>query len=480
MRAVPVVALGFCLLVSVPVGAAEGVLTASHATARGDAVVQAWLAGAVWSNQTKQHPLASLGFDVLDGALQVDASEWNLQVGGAGVTPAENREMRRPLNNSTLTGFTLAADARVLVLPWQGLPRAAADVSDLSLSPSLLGAVTYPARVDQDHPELRMDGAHAVVVAAEGEHVLRVEAPFMVALWGANFTIHGPEGDTFVSTGESDESFEGGPVPPALAGRHVTREAYVRVERGTGTLPLSAGFDVYVLEADLQMQDGALTVEGPGGTLPVDGSLVPDDSLKLVLDAPFRTTLSSADGRVGLAFVEAPQQAVLDGVTIRSHHGPPAWLWPLALLAVVAVPLLGRALSQRRLHRRLRHLDGLVRAKRFEAAVAVAQAIRRRRPAQEQALVAEAIGLLQARAYAAAQAVLEEPRWPAALQPMRGYLHAHALAGQHRTAEATAALEACLRDHPGLRRDAEANPLLSPLLARDRRPGGRHAVPGAP
>lgn len=438
----------------------------------GEGRLDAALAGAVWSNQTKAVALGeTFRVDVVRGDLQVDTTEWAVVAGGAGLTPAENSRSQENLANATITDLRIAAGGRILILPLNEAAQAAADPVALGMAASTLGKRTFESNGNQKRSDLHVDATSAVTInSAVGG--LTVSGSFRVVVWAANFTIHQGGSEKVVATGDTYGA------PPGVPGPYTVREAFVTVQSGSATIPLGSSFEVHLASSNLALESGTASLHDPRGSLPIEGSPVPVTSRELVLEAPFAADMDGRVDHVGVAFTQAPQGVVLDGRAVRPAAADHPWWIAVALVGLAGVPLAGRAWSQRHLRRQLRDLDGMVRAK-STAALALARRIRRRRPGQEEALVAETVGLLQGGQYIQAQRVLDEPVWPASLRPLRTYMLAHAFAGQGRHAESRISLESALMDAPELRSEAASNPLLAPLLGSSSRPGGRHAVPGA-
>ncbi|MCA1820134.1 MAG: hypothetical protein LC620_08835 [Halobacteriales archaeon] len=116
-------------------------------------------------------------------------------------------------------------------------------------------------------------------------------------------------------------------------------------------------------------------------------------------------------------------------------------------------------------------------SRRFGQALALAWAIRRRRPGHPDALVAEALSLIHEQRFVESEAVLEADGWTVALRPLRDYLRATAAAALGRRDEAVRRLSDCLRAAPEMAREAAANPMLAAVVVAARQ---REAFPGSP
>ena len=430
--------------------------------------------------------------DVQRGTLDIDTETIDIWSNGIGLTPANHTTENRSLIGSRLDGFSFQYKYRLFVVPL-GKTQVIADAGGSDLEVSKASNMSFQAQASPSRPPTNLAIASTIRATSVSLTSIEILGPFRLGLYGGNFTLTDGNGSSTVQTGQTDGS--AGAVPRPVASRHVAREAYITVELGSMTLPLGSTVPVFLQEAGLNMTTGTIGLSNPQGTLPLDGSRIPDGARVLGLDAPVNLVLTKADNEdVSVSFLRAPASVDLDGRTIRPT-GPSSSLVLFPFLAIGTVLAGAILFSRAQLGRRLHALDRLVKARQFDRALAVARRIRRLRPRQPDALVAESLSLLQTKQYAQAAGVLEEDGWTTALDPLRDYLRAMAASGQGRRSDALRWLKRCLRDAPDMVADVIANPLLADMaaLAVPRRGagqlpagtsvhrtlGGEDALPGA-
>lgn len=456
-----------CLLVCSVQASAEPtfrsiVATEAQVDGRGEMVAR--LSGAILENGT----LAGHPFEIVvtRADLELDEMVTEAYSQGIGVTPIKHSTSHDALENVTITSFKLQQESRILVIP-SGVADMALEADGLGLAASRIADFTYPRRASAQEPGLGMATSEAIQVVTHGSETnMQIRGPFIVAIWGADFVIEDHGGaQRNVTTGQFDEPWGPSALPPAVASKHVSREAIVAVDSGNLTLSLDSTFQVFLSQPRIDLVEGGIQLRNPKGIDPVDGSSIPVGSRELRVFGPTTIGVAPAEGGIEVTFAAPPTEAILDGTAIRAP-GSNSWSFPIALLSLVALPAAAVAYSRLQFQRRIRSLGSLVASRRFDQALVVARAIRRRRPRHPDALVAETVSLLNVGRFREAGAVLESNGWTAALGPMRDYLRANSAAGMGRTADAVQWLAACLRDAPDMWSDAASDPRLAGLLAQ--------------
>lgn len=454
-------------------------LHAAKVTWQGHASLNASFTGAVLLNGTL--PDEGVDISIKKGHLEIDQSHIDIVAGGAGATPANNTRADVTLTAARVHSFILQPACRILVIPLTTSTSTYAELERGQLGPSDLGNKTYQPRTNLAHPDLHVAADTAVHLESDvSQATLNVTGPALVVVWGANFTIDQAGTSQIIRTGEERRPIEDGPVPTTVASSYQTREAYITIENGSLRLPVNASFRIFLKNPQVNVEEGSFVLQNPSGILPVDGSLIPRGSKNLAFAAPVHAIVGSGQNGLTISFVTIPDQADLDGTLVRSGGSNNPSAWRLAVFALVAAPLVAIGLSRAQLHRRLGRLDSLVKARRFGVVLPLAQTIRRYRPKQEEALVAQAISLVHLRRYKEASNVLEARGWTTQVEPLRNFLRAIAASGQGLQPEAIAALRHCMRDAPDMALDALANPLLEGLVkAAQNGRGGSSALPSS-
>ena len=459
----------FLLVLLSPQTAASGEsLQAAQVSWTGQGDLLANLAGAVMINATG---LEGLSLQIQQGSMDIDSTRHDVYTTGAGATPAETNRTTRPLIGAHAVDFLPQKVNRILIIPLDA--KATASIANGTLRPASIDSKTYETKVFQERV-LTIDASRALEMD-NGESIA-VSGRFLVAVWGINFTMDSQGQREAIRTGEAHESVQGSIVPTQVASTHIMREAFITVTQGNLTLPLQ-GAQTYLNAPRLDLAQGLLELRNPRGILPVDHSAIPSESQTLTFSAPILALLDrTAENQVQVQLPEAPEEAALDGMRVRGSTSNP-WILALALFALVAVPTAATAFSRIQLRRRLRALDTLMRTRCFDRALALARTIRRSRPRQQEALVAETLSLLQAQQYKEATEVLDSKGWSPGLMPMRDYLRATAAAGQGKRSEAIQWLKRCLHEAPDMAPEVAMNPLVADLLPLAKK-GGANALPG--
>jgi hypothetical protein len=461
------------LCLPIPVFAQATELQSPQAVVHGTGSLAASLAGAVLENATQP---GVLSLEVTKGLLVLKDETQDVAVPILGsAAPATHSASNSTLANATADDFRLVPGARLLLLPGNA-SLTSLDIAGMSLEASTAGTLEFPPRASITDPLWRIATGGTLDSARHESGDDVVKGSFQFVVWGASFRLHNQTGNHTVQTGSFDERI-GPPGSPAV--KRVQREAVFQVESGTLTFDSAMPFRVFLAACRVELAGGSLDVKDPIGSNPVNGEPILPGKHLLQLAAPLVADISGSGGNVTLAFPVPPRESNLDGTRISAPNSPP-WLLALPLFALVAVPAGAVAYSQARLRRRLRALDRLVTTRRFEKALALARRIRRLRPRQPDALVAESLSLIHAKEYRRASGVLEAEGWTSALGPLRDYLRAAAASGAGRRADAVAALRRCLQDAPEMEREAALDPLLADLVPLASRRGGGDALRGAP
>jgi hypothetical protein len=462
--------IALVVLLAASAHAEQLALHGPEADVRGTGTLVANIGGAVLQNSTGS---GTIVVTVASGQLVLNNGTKDASVANIGATPAHYGSSTTSLRQARVDGFVLGPGARLVLIP-ENLTGTSTATYGSRLRASAAGTLEFSPRASADPPwRLATEGYLEFLRPMQGNDTS--SGSFRFVVWGATFTVHDETGAHTVETGSFDTPV-GPPGSPVV--HRVQQEAVLHVESGAITLDRSLPFLFFLSSCRLDLASGSLDVRGPAGSNPVNGEPLLAGSRLLELAAPLVASMAAAGTDVGLDFPHPPKSASLDGAVVRVE-GSDSWKMTLSLFALVAVPLGAIAYSQVQLRRRLRVLDRLIKARRFKGALLLATKIRRFRPRQPEALVAQAVSLIQTRQYEDAAGVLEAEGWTASLEPLRDYLRATAAAGQGRRDDAIRSLERFLLYAPDMMPVVMANPLLAELapLARQAR-GGTHALPG--
>ncbi|MCA1818766.1 MAG: hypothetical protein LC620_01715 [Halobacteriales archaeon] len=468
-------AAALLLLFPVSAHADANTLVGNRASLEGAAHYEARLIGLASQNATQHADLIVIRATV--GTMQVDQEQY-VRSAGIGLTPANRTTSTQNLRQAVASGFDLHAKNRILILPANGQTGIHAELAKAQWQAALPGTSDYTPWASRSRPHINIDRT-AAISHAQDAGVVTVEAPFRIVAWGADFTLTSPAGKKAVSTGSSGEM-----LAPGLE-QHTEREAFLDVQAGNVTFPLAGQTEVYVANLALSVSAGAIILQNPAGSLPFGSAAVPAGAKELRLDAPFATQLAANGQSLAVAFTVPPSEAAVDGAVIRPPGGENLWILMVGIMVVAALPAGAVAVRQMRHRGRLRSLDRSMTSKHFEEGLAQAKVIRRRRPTNPDALVAESLGLIQTERFTEAIAVLEQPGWTTSLEPLRNMMRAAAQVGLGQRDRALECLASCLRQAPDLAFEAAASPLLAGLVReaqqRIRQPfGATGASPGHP
>ncbi|MES2154433.1 MAG: hypothetical protein V4510_04785 [bacterium] len=397
------------------------------------------------------------------GQMTLTEATMDIYAGQIGLTPAKQSNYTTALRGATATSFEPYSGVRLILVGEPSGTRAHAEAADLNAVPAP-NSREFRARAAAGGWTVPSAGG----VALQGDYnsTITIVGSFRFIVWDATFTLKNSTGNYAVRTGTVDEPVAG--LPSGPVSRHVQREAVFDIIEGAVTLPRQVGLQLFASSVKVDLESGHIQVGNPSGINPVDGGEIASGSKILDLVAPFSMTLQGRGDSLALAFPIAPTAAELDGRAVRVPSSSPHW-FGFGVLALVAIPAALAAGARAQNARRLRTLDRLMVSRESGQAITLARAIRKRHPRGEEALVAEAIGLVRQQQFGAASKLLEEGAWTGALQPLRDYLRACAAVGQGRRPAAVKALRACLASAPEMRADASANPLLFGILDEARR-----------
>lgn len=461
--AVPLAVLPLSLFLLPAATAAMPALFAMEAETTGSGTIEAVLQGA-WLEDSLWDVSELITASSLDGEMTLHQRIYDLYAAQVGVTPVNNTDSTMNLDDATIDQFRLGPEVRILVIGREATLRMTPDRT--ALTPNLLD-FTFPRRASPGDP-WRIPSAQTLQITA-GNGSYAVTGNFELVVWDATFSIHNATTNRTIQTGTWDEAPSGLPSGGPVS-RHIQREAVLRIQNGTLLLPGHSAFQVYVDQVLLELQSGELRAKAPSGVNPVDGQTIAAGTKLLALHAPLSTHLMGADENIGLAFLQPPREANVDGSIVVPPGSSNWWAW--SLLAVVAVPVILAGAARVRRNHQARRLDALMRNRDLRAAGHLAQAIRRHHPRDQEALVAETIALVHGHGYSAARQLLTDAEWSEPLRPMRDYLRACVEVGLGHRKQAIGFLAACLRAAPELQAEAQANPLLHGLIAEARRIDG--------
>lgn len=435
-------------------------LVGSDAELAGTAHVEADLAGLVAANSSLA--FEAIHLEVRSGALEVDEQRVDVMAVGVGLTPATETSSHDEIRQASVSSFSPHSVNRILLVPIGDRPQLVAALGESTWTSSLDTGLEFAPWGSRTRPPIALDRA-GTAVQDQDSGVLVVAAPFRLVVWGADFVITTPEGSQPVSTGEFSD-----PVGPGVDQR-IEREAFLDVLEGNITFPMGMDVDLYVVVRSLRLERGMLTISNPAGKVPVNGQEVPAGSRALRLDAPLATAFESRSGLLEFRFPTPPSKAHLDGVAVRVEGGGSSWWIQVGLVVAVLFSIVAIVLAEWKHRQRLRALDHQMRGKLLVPALGLAQSIRRWRPRNPDAIVAETIALIHAERFDAALVLLESGSWTASLDAFRKMLRAMAEAGRGERDQAVESLTTALRDAPHLATEAAAAPLLAGLVEEARR-----------
>lgn len=457
--------LVLCLLLPSNAAAKMDSLHVMDARVDGAGSFDAGLAGAWLENAPLREP-GHLNLTVMQGDLDLNEESVDVYAAQIGVTPSQHSRHTSSLAGSRANAFELGANVRLIVAAEPGRAHADGNAMGMDFGPPGVGNTTFPARGSRDGG-WAISTTTAMQMKGASDETVAITGAFQFVAWNASFTLHNATGTYVVQTGSVNEPTPGSP-PGTPVSRHVQREAVFRVANGTLTLPREDAFNLFASAADVNLDAGHLQVLNPLGLNPVDGSEIAAGSHRLNLSAPLSVTMFGGAGGLQLGFSKAPPSADLDGRLILPPGASANW-FAIGLIALVVIPAAGLAWSQVRHRWRLRTLDHLMVAQNSVRASLLAHEIRRRRPREPHALVAEAISLVHRNDFQSARQVLENEAWTSALQPIRDYLRACVEAGQGHRDAAVRCLKACLKAAPEMVEDAAMNPRLRDILQEARK-----------
>lgn len=460
------------LLLLHPVQAGTATLQGQQVTTHGESQFRGALTGLVLDNGTLLDS-AAMAVSVAQGRITVYDETTDAWVGNVGATPIQHSAASSALADALVDGFSPRSNARMLVIATSQAPLDISNADGLTLKAYTGPDQEFPARASAD-AAWTLHVAQTITGTGPSRN-LNVSGSFRLIVWGTSFVLHNSTGDYPMDTGSQDQTI----VAQGAVVRHTQRETVLDVAEGHLTLTLEPAWGFYVHNGFTTVTRGSLDTLAPSGINPVDGSAIASGSRRLKLDGPLSATVGPSNGRLQMLFQQFPAAADLDGRVVRPPSAGSPWVAVLSLLALAALPAGAVVHARVRLQRRLRTLDRLVKTRRFPKALVLARRIRRLRPRQPDALVAESLSLLQTRQYIQAAAVLEAEGWTTALEPMRDYLRATAASGQGKRSDALKWLRRCLRSAPDMMSEALANPLLAGLAALAEPRRGNNKLPGS-
>ncbi len=365
----------------------------------------------------------------------------------------------------------------VLAMGGQPQPDLVAEFRSVDLLPSRETTFSSSLAVNTDQPRQRptVGVANSLLhqpVAPEG--LLRIEGSFVVAAWEWPASLSSPSGNLDLPSGQAWASSTGlGSATLHQDGER--RQVFLFVEDGVMEVPL-AGSALSLYAHNVQLRTvGALDFAQAEGLLANGTGKRAHKAASLQLEGSLDTrTQTPRDGRIPLRVSGALDSATSDGE-------PLAWVAPVsprqawwagttALLiagAVVVAPAAAGAsvAAQRRLEaRRLQSLEALMAKRDYGGVVSHADRLLASRAFGHDAIALKVEALVHLGQPQRALATLDQQGAWGGDAPLYHYLRAYVYAATGARQDVVSQLVLCLRQAPGMWREAQREPAFSNVL----------------